>query len=166
MVEMVSALLVNDREETFSPLKPILESQCIVTREARTCGEALLSLWGKRPPHLVFTDVQLADGNWRDVISLADKCPLPINIVVISRQLDMNLYIEAMERGAFDFITPPFEAPDVAHVVRCAAQNVLRRRLAHQSLRKHTPGALARAEWQQAVVSAISVYTPPGDCDL
>jgi DNA-binding NtrC family response regulator len=166
MVEIVSALLVNDREETFSTLRPILESQCIVTREAKTCGEALLSLWGKRPPHLAFTDVLLADGNWSDVISLADKCPLPINVVVVSRQLDVNLYIESMERGAFDFITPPFEVPDVAHVVRCAAQNVLRRRFSHQNLCKHIPGALARAEWQQAVVSAICVYTPPGDCDL
>jgi DNA-binding NtrC family response regulator len=166
MVEMVSALLVNDREETFGTLKPILESQCIVTREAKTCGEALLLLWGKQPPHLVFSDVQLADGNWRDVISLADKCPLPINIIVVSRQLDVNLYIGAMERGAFDFITPPFEAPDVAHVVRCAAQNVLRRRLCRQNLLKHTSGALARAKWQQAVISAVSAHTSSNDCDL
>lgn len=142
MVEMISALLVHDRKDAFSTLKPILESQCIVTREAKTCGEALLSLWAKRPPHLVFTDVQLADGNWCDVISLADKCPLPINVIVLSRQLDVNLYIEAMERGAFDFITPPLEGPDVAHVVRCATQNVLRRRLPHEDPRSHAPAPL------------------------
>jgi DNA-binding NtrC family response regulator len=166
MVEMTSALLVHDREDVFGKLKPILESQCVITREARTCGEALLSLWGKQPPHLVFSDVQLADGNWRDVISLAEKCPLPINVIVVSPQLAMNLYIEAIERGAFDFLAPPLEGLDVTHVVRCAAQNVLRRRFSGQNLRKHIPGALAGAEWQQAVVSAISVYTPPGDCDL
>ena len=166
MVEMISALLLHNREDIFDTLKPILDSQCIVTREAKTCGEALLSLWAKRPPHLVFTDVQLADGNWCDVVSLADKCPLPINVIVISRQLDVNLYIEAMERGAFDFITPPLEGSDVAHVVRCAAQNVLRRRLAHRSSPGRNPGALARAAWQQAAVSASSVYTPPDDGDL
>ena len=166
MVEMVSALLVHERKDVIELLKPILESQCIVTRDAGTCGEALLSLWGKQPPHLVFSDVQLADGNWRDVISLADKCPLPINVIVVSPQLDMNLYIEAMERGAFDFLSPPLEAPDVTHVVRCAAQNAQRRRLSRPDRRKRSPGALAGAEWQQAVVSAISVYTPPDDCDL
>ena len=166
MVEMASALLVHDREDVFGALKPILESQCIVTRDEKTCGEALLSLWGKQPPHLVFSDVQLADGNWRDVVSLAEKCALPINVIVVSPQLDMNLYIEAMERGAFDFLTPPLEAPDVTHVVRCAAQNAQRRRLSRQDGRKHTPGALARAEWQQAVISAVGVYTPPYDHDL
>lgn len=166
MVEMTSALLVHDREDVFGKLKPILESQCVITREARTCGEALLSLWGKQPPHLVFSDVQLADGGWRDVVSLAEKCPLPINVVVVSPQLDMNLYIEAMERGAFDFLTPPLEGLDVTHVVRCAAQNAQRRRLSRQNGRKHTPGALAGAEWQQAVISAVSVYRPPYDHDL
>jgi DNA-binding NtrC family response regulator len=166
MVEMISALLVHDREDAFDTLKPLLESQCIVTREAKTCGEALLSLWAKRPPHLVFTDVQLADGNWCDVIALADKCPLPINVIVVSRQLDVNLYIEAMEQGAFDFITPPLEGPDVAHVVRSAAQNVLRRRLTGQDPPGRTPRALARAAWQQAVVWAGSVYTPSDDGDL
>jgi DNA-binding NtrC family response regulator len=166
MVEMTSALLVHDQKDVFGSLKPILESQCIITRDAKTCGETLLSLWGKRPPHLVFTDVQLADGNWRDVISLADKCPLPINVVVVSPQLDVNLYIEAMERGAFDFITPPLEGPDVTHVVRCAVQNVLRRRLPHEKQRGHAPGSSTRTEWQRAVASATSVYTPSNDCDL
>ena len=157
MVEMVSALLVHARKDIFGTLKPMLESQCVVTREVRTCGEGLLSLWGKRPPHLVFTDVQLADGNWRDVISLAGKSTVPINVIVVSPQLDVNLYIDAMERGAFDFLTPPLEGPDVTHVVRCATHNVLRRRLPHEGPGSHAPGSSARAAWQQAVVSAISV---------
>lgn len=166
MVEMISALLVHNREDTFDTLRPILEGQCIVTRQARSCGEALFSLWGKRPPHLVFTDLQLADGNWCDVISLAGKCPLPINVIVVSRLFDVNLYIEAMERGAFDFVTPPFEAPDVAHVVRGATQNVLRRRLPHENPRSHAPGPSARTQWHQAVVSALTALDSPGDADL
>jgi DNA-binding NtrC family response regulator len=166
MVEMVSALLIHDQKELFGSLKSILESQCIIPREARTCGEALLSLWGKRPPHLVFSDVQLADGNWRDVISLACRSMLAINVIVVSPQLDMNLYIEAMERGAFDFLTPPLEGPDVTHVIRCATHNALRRRVPHEKPRRHTPGTAARADWQQAVVSAVSVYTSPYDYDL
>jgi DNA-binding NtrC family response regulator len=166
MVEMISALLVHDRGDAFNALKPILESRCIVTREARSCGEALLSLWAKQPPHLVFTDVQLADGNWRDLIALAEKCPLPINVIVVSRQLDVNLYIEVMEQGAFDFLASPLEGPDVAHVVRTAAQNVLRRRVSGQNPPGRTPRTLARAAWQQAVVSAGSAYTPWDDAGL
>jgi DNA-binding NtrC family response regulator len=128
MVEMISALLVYDREGTFDTLKPILESQCITAKVARSCGEALFSIWGKQPPHLVFTDVQLADGNWSDVISLAGRCRLPVNVIVVSRQVDMKFYVEVIERGAFDFMTPPFEVSDATHVIRSAAQNALSRR--------------------------------------
>jgi DNA-binding NtrC family response regulator len=137
MVEMISALLVYDREDTFDTLKHILESQCITTKVARSCGEALFTIWGKQPPHLVFTDVQLTDGNWSDVISLAARCRLPVNVIVVSRQVDVRFYVEAIERGAFDFMTPPFEVSDATHVIRSAAQNALSRR---------HPGLLDRAK--------------------
>lgn len=128
MVEMISALLVYDREDPFDALKPILKSQGIATQVARSCGEALFALWGKQPPYLVLTDVQLADGNWSDVISLAARCRTPVNVIVVSRQVDVKFYVEAIERGAFDFMTPPFEISDATHVIRNAAQNALHRR--------------------------------------
>ena len=166
MVEMTWALLVWDQGQVFEPLKSILHSQCITTRIAKSCGEALLSMWGKQPPHLVFTDVQLADGNWADVLSLADKSTLPINVIVVSRLLDVNLYIDAMQRGAFYFISPPFEGPDVAHVVRCATQNVLRRRLLHVDSRSSNDNPSVPAGWQQAALSGLTVVNSSGDSDL
>ncbi|MBZ5515401.1 MAG: response regulator [Acidobacteriia bacterium] len=165
MVEMTWALLVCDGNQVFEPLKLILHNQCITTRVAKSCGEALLLLWGKQPPHLVFTDVHLTDGNWTDVLSLADKSSLPINVIVVSRLMDVKLYIDAMQRGAFDFISPPFEGPDVAHVVRCATQNILRRRLALVKSTDSKPIPAARTEWQQAVISGLTAISSPADPD-
>jgi DNA-binding NtrC family response regulator len=126
--ERLSALLVHNGAEHFRPLESALESQSVYTRRAATCGEALLILRGLHPPQLVFTDTILADGNWACVLRMAAGAPTPVNVIVVARLVDTNLYLEALQEGAFDLITPPFVASDVAHVVRSAASNVVRRR--------------------------------------
>jgi DNA-binding NtrC family response regulator len=128
MSEKISVLLVSGEPESFAPLKSFLQSQSLGTREVPSCGEALLVLWGKQPPHLVFTDTQLPDGTWAEVISLAGKAQAPSNVIVVSRLVDVKLYVEVLERGAYDFITPPFEARELRYIVRRATENVLRRR--------------------------------------
>jgi len=128
MSEKISALLVSDEPEFFAPLKSLLQSQSLETREVPSCGEALLVLWGKQPPHLVFTGIQLPDGTWAEVISVAGKAGAANNVIVVSRLVDVKLYVEAIERGAYDFITPPFEAWELRHIVRRATENVLERR--------------------------------------
>jgi FixJ family two-component response regulator len=49
-------------------------------------------------------------------------------VIVVARVVDTRFYVEAIEAGAFDFIVPPFNAADLAYVVRCAVDNVLARR--------------------------------------
>jgi FixJ family two-component response regulator len=38
-------------------------------------------------------------------------------VVVVSRLVDLDLYLDVLESGASDFIVPPFQASDVAYVV-------------------------------------------------
>jgi DNA-binding NtrC family response regulator len=139
MTEKISALLIYDRPNHMAALEAILESQSIEVQSARSCGEALLVLWSEDPPHLVFTDTQLSDGTWAEMISVARKCRLPVNVVVVSRLVDVNLYVQTMERGAFDFIAAPFEAAEIAHIVRSATGNVLDRRSRHENRRDNNP---------------------------
>jgi FixJ family two-component response regulator len=70
----------------------------------------------------------LSDGTWADVVGLAAKVPAPVNVIVVARFVDIRLYVDVIERGAFDFLAPPFVPSDLAHVVRCAVENVVSRR--------------------------------------
>ena len=49
---------------------------------------------------------------------------------MVSRLVDVSLYVDTMEGGAFDFIVPPLSASELAHVVKCAVENVLNLRRA------------------------------------
>ena len=129
----IGALLVRGRANDLIALAQILD-QLVKLTDARTCEEAARYLQKPNPPHLVFTDTTLPDGTWVEVLHLATRAPKPVNVVVIARTADVRLYIEAMETGAFDFVTASSLVPEVAHVVRNAAENVLSRREAQDRL--------------------------------
>lgn len=124
----ISALLVHSRPDPLYALELGLQSLSVKTRHVQSIGEARRVLEAPDPPELVFTDSQLLDGTWAEVIRLAERAPAPVNVIVVSRLVDVRFYVEAIERGAFDFIAPPFETSGLTHVVCCAAGNVLRRR--------------------------------------
>ena len=85
-------------------------------------------LGGQNPAPLVFTDTELPDGTWADILAEAERAAQPVNVIVVARVVDRRFYVEAIETGAFDFLAPPFVATDLAYVVRTALDNVVARR--------------------------------------
>lgn len=135
--EKIRSLLVHDRDDRFLILKSALQGMDIETARVRNCRAAELLLCDAPAPHLVFTDVVLPDGNWLDTLDLAAKAKEKINLIVVSPRADINLYIDVMNHGAYDFITESFTVPEIVHVVRCGLDNALQgRSRAQHSLRK------------------------------
>ena len=128
MTDRVTALLVHDKSKTLATLKVALESQGMRVREAATCAQAKRWLGGLDPAPLVFTDTQLPDGTWADILAVAEEAAQAVNVIVVARVVDTRFYVEAIETGAFDFLAPPFMATDLAYVVRSALDNVTARR--------------------------------------
>jgi NtrC-family two-component system response regulator AlgB len=132
MLHGITALLVHNNSELFVTLKAALEHQGLRVIQAESRAQAKRVVGVQKPVPLVFTDTHLPDGTWADILALAGKAALPVNVIVVARLVNTRLYIETIEAGAFDFIVPPFNAADLAHVVRCAADNVLTRRAAQR----------------------------------
>lgn len=55
------------------------------------------------------------------MLNLAAEAVEPTSITVVSRIVDIKLYLEGIECGAFDFVVPPFAGPEVDHVLRHGA---------------------------------------------
>lgn len=128
MKERIKALLVQARHDPLDALRLALEEQSIDIFVAKNCAEAALALWSDCPPHLVFTEIQHADGNWADILTLAGKAAAPVNVIVVAPFADVRFYVHAIERGAFDYIVPPLSDPELLHVVRASAEDAMRRR--------------------------------------
>jgi DNA-binding NtrC family response regulator len=130
MTERITALLVHQNSETLATLRGALERQGMRIIHAQSRAQAKRMLGGLNPAPLVFTDTQLPDGTWADVLALAQRAKLPVNVIVVARVVDTRFYVDVIETGAFDFLAPPFNATDLAYVVRSAMDNVFARRAA------------------------------------
>jgi DNA-binding NtrC family response regulator len=124
----VTALLVFHPTKPYRDMEAALEKIAVPIGRAQTLAEARQFLSRVDPPLLVFTGSELPDGNWADVLSLSARASSPVSVIVVGQEIDTKLYASVIEVGAFDFIAPPFDSLDLAHVVRCAADNALTRR--------------------------------------
>jgi DNA-binding NtrC family response regulator len=131
MKEEISALLLHRPTESQRVLKQALEGRAIKVNWLRSFAEALPLLREATPPHLVFTEASLPDGTWADVVKLALEALKPVKVIVVSRLIDVRLYVETMAGGASDFIVPPMTSNELGHVVACAVQSVLNLRQTH-----------------------------------
>jgi DNA-binding NtrC family response regulator len=124
----VTALLIFHQSKPFDEIKAALGKIALPTERAQTLAEARSALADANPPILAITESELPDGKWSDILSISEKASSRVNVIVVGQTIDANLYASAIEVGAFDYIAPPFEGVDLAHVVRCAADNALARR--------------------------------------
>jgi DNA-binding NtrC family response regulator len=125
MKQKISALLLHQPTESQRLLKQALEGRSIKVNWLTNFREALPLLRAADPPHLVFTEASLPDGTWADVVKLALEALKPVKVIVVSRLIDVRLYVETMVGGACDFIVPPMTSNELVHVLACAVESVL-----------------------------------------
>ncbi|MDA3971087.1 MAG: sigma-54 dependent transcriptional regulator [Desulfobulbaceae bacterium] len=76
------------------------------------CGNGYVQgrqLFGEKIPDLVVTDVQLGDGSGLDLLSDFKEAAPDIPVIVITAFGSIEMAVDAMQRGAFTFITKPFD---------------------------------------------------------
>lgn len=128
MADDIRALLLHSYDVPGTALKRALEDQFIATEIAQSFTEATKRIAGPNPPHIVLTETDLPDGTWCDVVDLAARATRPVSVIVVSPVADIPLYIDVMERKAFDFITHAFTTPELSHILRCAVDDIIRQR--------------------------------------
>lgn len=122
MKEDSCVLMVSGDDGTHLALRKALSAAGVRVRLARTCEEARAILERFSTPAALFSEVMLPDGTWADIVELAAAGSRQVPVIVVSRVVDINLYINALEKGASDFIVPPFYYRDISHVLKCAVQ--------------------------------------------
>ena len=132
----VRGLLVSDRDDRLVTIETVLDLLSVETTRVRNCVEAEACLCDTPAPHLVVADTVLSDGNWLDLMDNAAKVKEKVTLIVVSPFADVNLYIEVMNHGAFDFITESFTVPEVTHVLRSAIDSALRARIGRKPSRR------------------------------
>jgi DNA-binding NtrC family response regulator len=127
MRDHLFALLVHGHLKPFESLKKTLWELSIETYSVATCREAR-DLITQCKPHVIFAEDVLPDGSWQSVLNIAEAADVPLSLIVVGSVPNTHSYLSVMDRGAFDYVAPPFEHEPLYHVVRSAGLAACRRR--------------------------------------
>ena len=128
MRQHLFALLVHSRSsEAFGSLRWTLRELSVETYSVATCREAK-ELIAQCKPQIIFTESSVADGSWINIVNGAEAADVPLSVIVVAPHPNTQLYLSVMERGAFDFLAPPFEREPLNFIVCSAALHTHRRR--------------------------------------
>ncbi len=82
---------------------------------------------------LCLTDLKLPDGSGIDIVKLTQSQEKPTPVVVITAHGSMDIAIDAMKRGAFDFINKPVDLTHLRNLIT-SALSVNRQRRANDGI--------------------------------
>ena len=119
MNKPISILVVTSEIGNRNSLKDILDREGLKTICASAVGECEAVL-ADQSIDLVFCDRGLADGTYRDILTMTRSKSPRVRLVVTSRLADWEEYLEALDDGAFDLIASPSQAADIIRVINQA----------------------------------------------
>ena len=122
-------LVIDDEKNIRATLSLCLEQiGCEVS--AVSSGESALDVLTQQAYDLAFLDVRLGDTSGLDLIpKLIADCP-NLLVVVITAYATIDSAVEAIKRGAADYLAKPFTPAQIRHVVdQCIKQRDLKRQV-------------------------------------
>jgi two-component system, NtrC family, response regulator AlgB len=111
----MNLLIVDDEPVLRRTLRTALESMGHRAAEAPS-GEAALAHLSREPTDLAFLDLRLGRANGLDVLTELLHAAPGLAVVVMTAYATVATAVEAMKRGAFDYLPKPF-TPDQLRIV-------------------------------------------------
>lgn len=115
-------------------------------------------------PSVLLVDVNLPDMSGLEILRLVRSRELPVEVVMMTAQGSVQLAVEAMREGAFDFIMKPFSPDRLKITIRNAHE---RRRMANRLAemtdtfdRNHFANFIGRSLPMQAIYRIIQSAAP------
>ena len=154
-------LIVDDEENIRSSLVRILQFEGYTCHTAGSVSETLRTL-GDVTPDLAMLDVHLPDGNGLELLELIKKKHTQVPAIVMSGQGTIDIALEAIRKGAHDFLEKPLSTDRVLITISNALRfNRTQRELAtlRAKVSPRTP-LLGESKPMQALLETIQLAAP------
>ena len=112
-------LIVDDDESVRWVLKKSLEKDGMETALAKNAAEALERI-GEGDIAVALMDIRMPGMSGFEALEQIQTGGSAVSVIIMTAQATMQNAIEAMRRGAFDYITKPFDLDEVNILVRKA----------------------------------------------
>jgi DNA-binding NtrC family response regulator len=134
------AVLIHESADTYEALEGTLRDLSVENYGARTWNAAKV-LIGQYQPLLVFVDLPIWRKSHTEIARMASVAHQFFNIVIVAPLPDIELYVSAVEQGAFGMVAPPFTHESLTLVVHPAVRDARERRAALAQVASPPPPA-------------------------
>ena len=118
-------LVIDDNLDIRQLISGILKDRGMIVREAANFDQALLEI-NKKLPEVAVIDVKLDKGD-NDGIELLvhlKKIDKDVPVIMISGHANVQMAVDSLKLGAFEFIQKPFSSERLLNFVNRAIENV------------------------------------------
>jgi two-component system, NtrC family, response regulator AtoC len=118
---MRRVLVVDDEENLRHMLQTLLKREGYEPVGVASVDNALLEL-EQRPYDIIITDLRMPGRSGMDLVDEVRRRKLDATVVVMTAFGSKDVAIEAMKRGAYDYLSKPFEADEIILLLRKAEE--------------------------------------------
>ena len=116
-------LVVDDEPLQRQIMKTILDAEGYETHTAGG-GQEALALIGKLPPDVVLTDLKMEGMDGIELLESLPETLVPPAVIIITAHGTISSAVDALKRGAFDYLTKPLDKDQILFTVRKACERV------------------------------------------
>jgi len=118
---MPSLLVVDDEANVLYSLSKSLRSETLDVETAVTARQAI-DLVQRHPPDVVILDVRLPDMSGLDAFDCIRQLDPRLPVIIITAYSTTETAIEAMKRGAFEYLLKPVDLPQLRELLARALE--------------------------------------------
>lgn len=115
-------LLVEDEAPIATMVTDFLECENCAVTTARSLREARRHLEGGEV-EVVLLDLTLPDGSGLDLLDFTSNQPCGPSVLVVTGNTSVSTAVEAVRRGAYDYLTKPFDVDTLSQRMRNAVDH-------------------------------------------
>ncbi|MBX3274430.1 MAG: sigma-54-dependent Fis family transcriptional regulator [Sandaracinaceae bacterium] len=156
---MPRVLIVDDEENIRLVLRTMLGKHGYLV-EVASSGEEALAAAARTPPDYVIADVRMSGMSGIELARALGALESPPTVIVMSAYGSVELALEAMKAGAYDYVSKPFKQDEVLLALRKAEEREALKRenralKAELAERSRFAGMIGRSEAMRAVFRTI-----------
>ncbi|MFQ5863106.1 MAG: sigma-54-dependent transcriptional regulator [Candidatus Brocadiales bacterium] len=118
-----SILIVDDEKGARFGMKMALEKDGYIVHEAAS-GQEALKIVDTKCPRLVFLDINMPGMDGLEVLGKVREIETPPLVVMVTAHGSERIAVEAMKKGAYDYIAKPFEIDELRLIAKNAMENL------------------------------------------
>jgi response regulator RpfG family c-di-GMP phosphodiesterase len=151
--EIPRILIADDEKVIREILSDFLNMEGYLVHTVEDGAEAIKEL-RRRSYNLVISDLKMPNMTGLELIQKIAEESIPVLTVIMTGFGTVETAIEAMKKGAYDYILKPFKVEEVVHIVQ---RGLDRQRLQHENIR--LKDALSIYKISEAIAGSLAVET-------